>query len=133
MDEPPLLTIENIDAVLRFLPIFEADGFTFGEWLPFDGGLPAFSFSEEAGQFIDALYHNNWVIPFDWCEWQDEARRITESPELTRNADLKTLRRLLTLHVRKDRFCEGHLWGMFDEGHLTAILRRLRVLRQDLA
>ncbi len=132
MNEPPKLTTDNIDAVLRFLPIFEADGFTFGEWMPFEGGLPAFSFSDEAGQFIDALYHNNWVIPFDWGEWQDEARRITESPEHLNHANLETLRKLLTLHVRTERFCEGHLCSMFESGNLTAILSRLRAIRQSL-
>jgi len=34
-------------------------------------------------------------------------------------ADLETIRKLLTLHVRKERFCEGHLLGMFESGHLT--------------
>ena len=132
MDEHPPLTTESIDALLQFLPIFEADEFVFGDWPPFDGGFPAFDFSDDAGQFIDCLYHNNWVVPFDWPSWNEEAERLFNSPELLERADLETLRKLLTLHVRRDRFCEGHLSEMFDTGHLTMILERLRALRQDL-
>jgi len=47
---------------------------------------------------------------------------------LLEEADLETLRKLLTTHVRKDRFCEGHLDYMFECGHITAILERLQQL-----
>jgi hypothetical protein len=36
---------------------------------------------------------------------------------------------LLTTHSRKDRFCEGHLAAMFENGHIVALLRRLRELK----
>jgi hypothetical protein len=37
----------------------------------------------------------------------------------------------LTTHARAERFSEGHLIEMFQTGHVTAILRRLRVLQEE--
>jgi hypothetical protein len=42
-----------------------------------------------------------------------------------------TLRKLLTTHVRADRFVEGHLAGVLESGHMLAILRRLKDIRQQ--
>ena len=36
-------------------------------------------------------------------------------------ADIETIRKLLTTHVRKDRFCEGHLGLMHSNGHLDPL------------
>ena len=59
-------------------------------------------------------------------------RRHWFGPEMLEPADLETIRKLLTLHVRKERFCEGHLLGMFESGHLTKLLRRLHAIRRDM-
>jgi hypothetical protein len=44
-----------------------------------------------------------------------------------------TLCRLYTLHVRKDRFCEGHFAAMLANGHIAALTRRLKAIREDPA
>ena len=46
---------------------------------------------------------------------------------------LGTIRKLLTLHVQKERFAPGHLTRMVRRGHLAAVLKRLRALRQQSA
>ena len=46
------------------------------------------------------------------------------------SADVVTLKKLFTTHVRKDRFCEGHLATMFENGHIVALLRRLKEIRE---
>ena len=48
------------------------------------------------------------------------------------DADLLTLRRLLTTHVRADRFTEGHLAAELENGHICAILEQLEELRNEL-
>jgi len=128
----PTLSTEDIDALLRFLPILEANGFVFGQWDSQEGTFPHFNFSAEADRFHHCLYDNNWIVSFDWPGWQAEAERLCASPEMLERADLETIRKLLTLHVRKERFCEGHLLGMFESGHLTNVLRRLRAIRRDM-
>lgn len=79
-----------------------------------------------------ALYESGVVYNFDWVEWQGEAERLVRSDGALEQADLSTLRKLLVLHVRKDRFCEGHFAEMLDSGHVRAILRRVAALRPAL-
>jgi hypothetical protein len=126
---------EDFEAVLRFLPLFETGGYGFGEWA--GGGeikpgvltFPYVVYSPESMEFLEALYGHGWIMQdFDWGAWQDEAGKYWSAPELIREADLETLRKLLTLHVRKDRFCEGHLLAAFQNGQITAILRRMKEL-----
>ena len=122
---------KQIDAILQFLDVFEADDFVSGQWHSEKGSMPWFEQSEEVGRFVQALYDNGWIVSFDWTAWQKEAARYVESPELLISADLETIQKLLTTHVRKERFCEGHLAGMFRSGHVVAMLRRLREIRQE--
>ncbi|MGZ7171622.1 MAG: DUF6508 domain-containing protein [Halobacteriota archaeon] len=136
MKDPQPISKANIEAIVRFLPIFTAKDFKFGEW---GGGkiaahhfiAPYFTLSSEASAFYKALYDNGWIIPFDWPSWQEEAVRYVQDQKLLEQADAETLRKLLTTHVRKDRFCEGHLASMFESGHIIAILLRLQKLSQS--
>ncbi len=127
-DEPGNLR-DRIDALLRFLPVFEATGARHGEWRFEDGVMPSLVTSEAVTGFVEALYENGWVEPFDWEAWQDTAARYVESPEMVAQADVETIRKLLTTHARNDRFCDGHLVAMIECGHVAACLRRLRELR----
>ncbi len=65
-----------------------------------------------------------------WGEWQDVAEEYVDSPEKIKSADVVTVQELFTTHVRKDRFCEGHLVSMFENGHIVALLRRLKEIRE---
>lgn len=121
----------EIDAILDYLPVFEADDFEFGAWNAEDGTMPMYLLSDQAGAFEQALYNNGWIMPFDWPDWQDEAAKLVESAEALESANIETVRKLLTTHVRKERFCEGHLSAMHSCGHLVAILRRLKILRNE--
>jgi hypothetical protein len=91
-----------------------------------------FAYSPEVDGFIRTLNEQNVLVPFDWTSWQGEAQRYRSDPEALAEADLLTLRRLLTTHIRADRFVEGHLASMLESGHITAILRRLREIREQM-
>jgi hypothetical protein len=58
-------------------------------------------------------------------KWESTAWRIFKNPDLLRRVQMKTCIKLLTLHIRRERFCDGHLAWMLNEGHITAILRRM--------
>ena len=122
-------TAKQIDAILPFLSRFEADGFTVGSWRTPSGQMPSFDFNETVLEFQQALNDNGWIKSFNWPEWQETAREYVESPERIASADAKTIQKLLTTHARKERFCEGHLAAMLENGHIVALLRRLRDLR----
>ena len=91
-----------------------------------------FKYSSEVHEFIKILHKHNFIILFDHPRWQSEACKYIENPELLESADLLTLQKLLTLHIRKERFCSGHLAGAIDSGHLLKILERLQALKPEL-
>jgi O-acetyl-ADP-ribose deacetylase len=125
-------TIVQIDAVLAFLPVFEQKGFVPSKVeMPF-GKFPYHVFSEELSQFVTVLYDNGFIFTFDWPSWQKEAQHYYKHPKLFHMADIQILRKLFTIHIRKERFCEGHLPAMVSDGHIVAILRRLKELRDEL-
>ncbi|MDG6251257.1 DUF6508 domain-containing protein [Methanocalculus sp.] len=128
-DESEPLLPEDLSAILQFLPQFEHPDFSPGSVVAEEGHLPWFDYSRSVDEFVQALYKHKFIVMFDWGCWQDEAIEYYNDPERMANADLPTLRRILTLHVRKERFCAGHLEEMFESGHIVAVLRRL----QDIA
>jgi hypothetical protein len=134
MREPdvPEIGPQHLDAILRFLPVFEEPGFSFGEWHSAEGQMPYYSMGRETTDFLQALYEQQIVYSFDWTRWQDEAKKFVSDPELLKEADLLVLRKLLTTHLRKDRFVEGHLADMLECGHITAVLRRLQEIREEM-
>jgi hypothetical protein len=125
----------GIEAVIKFLPIFEAiapDDFAHlvgstdvaGE-IPFMGHL---EYHPAVYKFMDACYENGMVLSFDWGAWSRQAHRYMRDPPLVMSAKLNTCMKLLTAHLRAERFCDGHLQEVLESGHITAILRRLQHL-----
>ncbi len=131
-DSIPEIGLQQINAILKYLPIFEKQDDQFGQWVEQEGQFPYFSFSPEVDEFISMLYKQNMIIAFDWTSWREEAARYQTDPAALEAADLLTLRKLLTAHVRADRFVEGHLARVFESGHMTAVLRRLKQIRDDM-
>jgi hypothetical protein len=126
------ITQEQIDALLPFLDRFEAAGFSPGEMIVKEGQFPFFDYDESAIEFEKALYDQGWIATdFDWPEWQESAEEYVNSPEKVESADAETIRKLLMTHSRKDRFCEGHMAAMFENGHIVALLRRLKKIRSN--
>jgi len=98
-----------------------------------EGQFPWFDFEEVVMEVHQALYDNGWVTPaFDWTEWQESAEEFVNLPEKIEKADATTIQKLLTTHCRKERFCEGHLAAMFENGHVVSLLRRLKVIREKM-
>jgi hypothetical protein len=129
---PPDVGRDQLDAVLAFLPIFERPGYTFGEWITQEGQLPYFDYSADVLAFEKALYNQGIIFAFDWPAWGEEVKRYQSDAQALQRADLLALRKLLTAHVRADRFVEGHLASVLESGHITAILRRLRQIRDAM-
>lgn len=127
------ITAKQIDALLPFLERFESAGFSPGSWKIPEGQFPWFDVNKVVMEFNQALYDNGWVTPaFDWTEWQPSAQEFVDSPQMIGKADAKTIQKLLTTHSRADRFCEGHLAAMFENGHIVALLRRLKTIREKM-
>ena len=131
-DAVPIIGKEQIDVLLAFLPIFEQEGFHAGRWITEKGYFPYFLSSPEVDRFQHALYDQNIVFSFDWSAWE-EKKYYAENNDALADADLLTLRKLLTAHIRSDRFVEGHFGAVVESGHIAAILRRLQQLRAQMS
>lgn len=121
----------GLRVLLPFLDKFEQPGYSHGKWQTTESGWQIFDFSPDTEAFFHALYDFGIVYDFDWPKWQPEAENLYEYPRELARADTPTLRKLLTVHARKDHFCEGHLAEMLVEGHILAILRRVQVLEES--
>ena len=120
----------QIDALLEFLPVFRDPGFEPATFCSTEsGGMNFPVWSTELRKFHQALHDNGFIYPFDWGSWQEKADRLQEEPLLLAKADLQTIRMLLTTHVRKERFCMGHLPMMVRCGHIARLLERLETIR----
>jgi hypothetical protein len=132
--DPSELSLTQLDALLAFLPIFERPEYSFGAWQTLRGVFPYWAASPEATAFVAALHREQFITPFDWVSWAEEARRYAEGGDAAlATADLDTLRKLITSYVRVDRFSEGTLASLFQSGQITAILRRLQQIRATMA
>jgi hypothetical protein len=128
-------TPSQISKVLSFLPIFEEQGFKAGEWdkpkqdEPGVLVMPGLNYDEQVEFFIQACGDAGLMLKeFDWQAWVDEAMSYVERPERVDGADFETVRKLLTAHIRGERFTEGHLLAVFEKGHIVRLLRRLKEL-----
>jgi len=122
---------QQIDGILPYLKLFETPGFSFGHFVSKPGTFGWFSFSEQGNDFLFDLDRYGWVQPFDWTPtWLDEFSKYVNDPVMVESADAETIRKLLTMHVRAERFSEGQLCVIYEMGHLTALLRRLKAIRE---
>jgi hypothetical protein len=125
---------EQIEAILAWEPVLRRPAAELFTWEPSRRGddgvitLPYVDYSQEVLDFLRALAGNGFVVPFDWPAWASEGMAIQEDPARLAEADLWTVVRLCTLHVRADRFSEGHLAEALERGWFLALLGRLRAL-----
>lgn len=125
----------RITKVLEFLQVFEQSAFQAGAWtepVSAEPGvlvMPSLNYDEKVSSFIQACYDAGLILKkFDWSAWVDEAMSCVDRPERLDGASFETIRKLLTVHIRGERFTEGHLLKMFEDGHIVRLLRRLEEL-----
>jgi len=129
---------EGVCRLLSFLPFFEA-------WDETDYGVgPGAAVVEQgvghtglallpakASEFVAACYEEGFVQPFDWTKWTRRHEGALASDAFIAEADLSAIIKMLTAHIRADRFCEGHLLSVMRDGTILKILRRLRDIHSE--
>jgi O-acetyl-ADP-ribose deacetylase len=128
LEEPIEISLDIIDSILKYLPIFEQEGFSFCKW-EHDGEHLILKYAKEVSDFSKVLYDTGFIYYFSWSNWEHKAKEIYINQKLLDSADLLTIRRLLITHVRKENFCDGHFAEMLEQGHIQAILRQLKRIR----
>ncbi len=120
---------QHLANLLEFIPMFEAPAFCPGGVIPVDEeNWPDADFLKLVSRFMDACYKNGFVVRFDWENWEADALTYVSNPALLNEADLLVLRRLLTWHIRQNRFAKNHVATMIASGHILLVLKRLRVV-----
>ena len=135
--EPPTPSSEiDWERLLAHLPVIAAPEFVAGVWVDMehrdDGSwsMPYVELSAAALAFVASA--SAAMFPFDYRQWWfDGGRRLVEEPHAVDEATLDDIRRLLTLHIRNDRFMEGHLLHAFESGHMVRVLQRIAALTRD--
>ncbi|MBZ5710177.1 DUF6508 domain-containing protein [Nannocystis pusilla] len=128
-DGPTLPSRADIDAVLAFLPLLERPDFEATRWTRQGSWLPRLVDAPEVRQLQQALARHGFVVAFDWQSWHAEAEHYQRDPAALAGASLADVCRLLTLHLRSDRFIHGQFAAAVASGQIAALLRRLRAIR----
>lgn len=81
-----------------------------------------------ADALIATMSTSNFIAPFDWQAFIATLGRPADDPAVLQDADLDTIRRLMTAHVRTDRFVGGHLDRLTASGYIDTAMTRLREL-----
>jgi hypothetical protein len=94
----------------------------------------ATGFHSDKHQLLAVMHETNFTAPFDWGSWiQSLPEGALNDPNVLDNADLDTLRRLVTAHIRMDRFNGGHLDEILASGYMDRAIARARELLENTA
>ena len=108
----------NLGVVLEYLSYFKDKSSSFYT-IEKGNFYDPYRYSSKVYQFVDTLKEHNFLILFNHPRWQPGVIKYIEDSKLLESADLLTLRKLLTLHIRKERFCSGNLADAIDTGHMV--------------
>jgi hypothetical protein len=129
------VTVRKIDALLAFLPAFEAPGREFVQKWVTPGGdesvpvMPYPEYHEDVKRFFKLASQEFWL---DHAYDPETAGTMLADPATVAAADLAAVRTLLTYCVRGERFCDGHWSGVLKDGSVVSLLKRLRELREQI-
>lgn len=124
------LSVADLDRLLSYLDYFQDPDSVFG--YEANGYMCQ---TQEVSNFCTTLDDTGFLLVFNWHEWlaQHEVYKDLEHSTASSlvNADLDTLRKLMTSYIRGDRFNEGLFIEVCRKGHIASILLRLRELRES--
>jgi len=92
--------------------------------------MPYPIYPEDVEQFYRLAGQPCWS---DYDYVPQEAGRMLEDETVIQSATLAEVVTVLTYCVRGERFSNGHWVPMLESGRIVALLKRLRVLRDQMA
>ena len=103
------ITLKNLETILAFVTLFTSKEAKLYDIQTEPLTLNPYCYSKEFHQFITSVSQKNFIISFDWLAWQQEAQTFVTNTELLTVADISTLQKLFTTHIRQEKLCSGHL------------------------
>lgn len=133
MNNSPLPTLQDIEALTAYLPRLYAEGFS-----------PVLSW--EGGKRTDGTYsmpYPNYhplveeffrVVSSAWLDYEynpEQAYRMLKDEDLIKQASLPEIKTMLTFCVRGERFSDGHWGEMIEKGYIRRLLERLVEIKAE--
>ena len=79
--------------------------------------------------FLGSLESTGFIEPFDWQAWVDAiGEEKVSDTNYVASADLNAIRKLMTAHLRLERFNAGHIQELFTSGYMDSVATRLQNL-----
>lgn len=129
-------TPQEIEELLAFLPVFEAEGFSPVEhWAqsPCDSPHPVTAawpvYNPAVAQFYQVA-SQVW-----WCDYDyqpAQAWEMLQDDTSIQSASIDQVKTMLTYCARGERFCDGHWGAMIEKGYVQKLLRRLECLADQM-
>ena len=85
--------------------------------------LPWYKYGETVESFLDTIRRQGCWLDSNYDPEEDQ--RLLMDETAVARATIPEIRRLLTVVVRGERFCDGWWLAMIEEGHVRRILERL--------
>ncbi|MFD2573642.1 DUF6508 domain-containing protein [Spirosoma soli] len=103
-----------------------------GNKLP-DGSMtmPYWSSGEIVDKFFYAVNDLDIVPIYNWISWKAGKSLLDNKNTDYATLDIETLCRLLTIIIRADRFSDGYLVGMFENGVMLSIIKAMKLNREQ--
>lgn len=117
---------ENIKGLLQFLPLLqnqEAVYTRIGYWGDMTSRVSAIT----ARELYQYLYRHGFVLEnFEWMHWSEQALSFEDDRTRLATADLPTIYKIITAHIRADHFSAGHYDSILENGFLADVLARMK-------
>lgn len=129
MDGESPLNPTDIAEILALLPLLESGQRLYRR--QDSNSIDPYDYGPELRRWWSSLEQGSFPLRFDWPQWLGEAQALEREPKRLAQADLLTLRKLMTYYLRTERFTSGTLAQIVDNGQLLRILRRLAELNSE--
>ncbi len=130
---------ERLSALAAFEPIISAPDFRAATYIPsrLDGDiivLGGYVHEDQTIQFSHMAYAYGWIRTLDWSTWHNtpHGKALTEDREALATANEDDLAAILTTCLRADRFSDGALVAVFENGLILRVVTRARELLEAL-
>lgn len=134
--QPTALTNDGLDRLLAMRPRLGPERPYFLDYrqLTLENGktIEQLPYDADVEAFMHTCYDEHLLIPFDWPTWIGGPGKQFTTPEGLATASFEDCRRILTVILRQDRFCQNSLIGAAQSGLIAALLDRLSDHRRDL-
>lgn len=126
----------QLEEMVKFLPDLETPNFDFGTVVCEKGRWPYASHSAWTDGFLARGHELGWFDPgdsFNWVTWMEtpEGSRLRDAEGIMQ-ASAHELRKVFYLMRRQERFIDGALLSVFQDGYIAAMVRRMVALLKEL-